>query len=203
VTESKFLSLIIDSTLSWKQHIDYVIKKLSIACYALRNIKYFIPLDTLKLIYFAHIHSIISYGIIIWAGSSCVNKVFILQKKAILIIMNSRPKESCRDHFKNLKVMTFFSQYIYSLVPLTIYNDHSFNSNNEIHSYKTRVHSNLHLPAVNLTKYSEGTYISGIKAFNHLPQSIKRLATNEASFKRALKRFLYQSSFYSMQEYYQ
>jgi hypothetical protein len=32
VTESKFLGLIIDSTLSWKQHIDCVIKKISIAC---------------------------------------------------------------------------------------------------------------------------------------------------------------------------
>jgi hypothetical protein len=81
VTESKFLGLIIENTLSWKQHNDYVITKTSIACYALRNIKYFIPLDTLKLIYFAHIHFIISYGIIIWGGSSCVNKVFILQKK--------------------------------------------------------------------------------------------------------------------------
>jgi hypothetical protein len=60
-TEIKFLGLIIDDTLSWKQHIDQVIKKISIACYALRNIKYILPLDTL--IYFAHIHSIISYGI--------------------------------------------------------------------------------------------------------------------------------------------
>jgi hypothetical protein len=81
-TESKFLGLIIDSTLSWKQHIDYVIKKISIACYPLKNIKYFIPLDTLKVISFAHIHSIISYGIIIWGGSSYVNNVSILQKKS-------------------------------------------------------------------------------------------------------------------------
>jgi hypothetical protein len=125
-----------------------------------------------------------------------------LQKKAIRIITNSIPKESCRDLFKNLKIMTFFSQYIYSLVLFTINNDNLFNSNNEIHSYKTRAHCNLHLPAVNLTKYSEGAFISGINVFNHLPQSIKRLATDEASFKHALKRFLHQHSFYSMQEYY-
>jgi hypothetical protein len=128
------------------------------------------------------------------------NKVFILQKKSIRIIMNSRSKESCRDLFKNSKIMTFLSQYIFSLVLFTINNDHLFNSNNKIHSYKTRAHCNLHLPAVNLTKYSKGAYISGIDAFNHLPQSIKRLATNEASFKRALKRFLYQHSFCSMQD---
>jgi hypothetical protein len=124
VTESKFFGLIMDSFLSWKQHIDYVIKKISIACYALRNIKHFISLDTLKLVYFAHIHSIISYGIIIWGGSSCVNKLFVLQKKAIRIIMNSRSKESCRDLFKNSKIIMFFSQYIYSLVLFTINNDY-------------------------------------------------------------------------------
>jgi hypothetical protein len=83
------------------------------------------------------------------------------------------------------------------IILFTINNDHLFNSNNEIHSYKTRAHCNLHLPVVKLTKYSKGAYISGIKAFNHLPQSRKRLVTDEASFKRALKRFLYQHSFYA------
>jgi hypothetical protein len=62
--EIKFLGLIIDDTLSWKQHVEQVISKMSTACYALRNIKHVVPLDTLKVIYFAHIHSIISYGII-------------------------------------------------------------------------------------------------------------------------------------------
>jgi hypothetical protein len=35
VTESKFLGLITDSTLSWKQHIHYVIKKIFIALYCI------------------------------------------------------------------------------------------------------------------------------------------------------------------------
>jgi hypothetical protein len=43
--------------------------------------------------------------------------------------------------------------------------------------------------------YSKGAYISGIRAFNHLPQSIKRLATDEASFKRALKKEVFISAF--------
>jgi hypothetical protein len=60
-----------------------------------------------------------------------------------------------------------------------------------IHRYKTRALNNLYLPAVNLTKYSKGAYISGIKVFNHLPQAIKMLSTDVTSFKFALKRFLY------------
>ena len=36
------------------------------ACYALRNIKHIVLIDTLGVIYFTLIHSIISYGIIFW-----------------------------------------------------------------------------------------------------------------------------------------
>jgi hypothetical protein len=78
-----------------------------------------------------------------------------------------------------------------------------FNTNNEIHEYKTRVYNDLHLPAVNLTKYEKGAYVTGIKVFNNLPQSIKILVNEEKSSKSTLKRFLYHHSFYSMPEYYQ
>jgi hypothetical protein len=82
VTETKFLGLIIDDKLTWKQHIEYLKKKISLAYFALRNIKDTVSLDALKLIYFANVHSVISYGIIFWGDSSCVIKVFILQKKS-------------------------------------------------------------------------------------------------------------------------
>ena len=80
-TGIKFLGLIIDDTLSWKQHIEQVLNKMCTACYALRNIKHIVPIDMLRVIYFVHIHSIISYGIIFWGSSSYANKVFILQRK--------------------------------------------------------------------------------------------------------------------------
>jgi hypothetical protein len=47
-TEIKFVGLTIDDTLSWKQHIEQIINKLYSACYALRNIKHIVPVDTLK-----------------------------------------------------------------------------------------------------------------------------------------------------------
>jgi hypothetical protein len=93
--------------------------------------------------------------------------------------------------------------YIYSLVLYIIKNKHIFNLNKEIHKYKTKALKNLHLLAIIVTKYSKGAYIAGIKVFNHLPLSLKMLATDTTSFKTALKRFLYHHSFYSMKEYYQ
>jgi hypothetical protein len=96
---------------------------------------YIVPLDMLKLIYFAHIYSIINYGIIFWGGSSGANKVFILQKKIIRItIMNTRPRDSCREIFKKMEIMTLYS---HSFLLYTINNKYLFNTNNEIHKYKT------------------------------------------------------------------
>jgi len=70
VTEARFLGLTLDNTLSWKKHIEQVVSKMCSACYALRNIKSVVKEDTLKMIYFAHIHSLLSYGTILWGNSS-------------------------------------------------------------------------------------------------------------------------------------
>ena len=112
----KFLGLAIDETLSWNQHIEQVLNKMCNACYALMNIKRIVQIDMLRVTYFAHIHSVISYGIIFWGSSSHASKVFILQKKIIRIITNTRPRDSCREVFKSMAIMTLYSQYIYSLV---------------------------------------------------------------------------------------
>ena len=110
-SEIKCLGLTTDDTLCWKQHTEQALNKLCTACYALRNIKHIVPTDTLRVIYFAYIHSIISYCIIFWGSSSCANKVrvFILQKKIIRIITNTRPWDCCREGFKSMEILTLYS----------------------------------------------------------------------------------------------
>jgi len=102
-----------------------------------------------------------------------------------------------------MEIRTLYSQYIYSLVLYTINNKHLFDTNNEIHKYKTRNNNNLHHPIANLSKSTKGAYMSGIKVFNHLPQYVKALTNDHKNFKSTLKRFLYYHSFYSMNEYYE
>jgi hypothetical protein len=48
-----------------------------------------------------------------------------------------------------------------------------------------------------MMKYAKGPYVSGIKVFNHLPQTIKNLEHNPVKFKNALKIFSHQHPFYS------
>ena len=100
--------------------------------------------DTLKMIYFAYVHTIISYGII-WGNSFAAKKIFLLQKKILTIITNKKPRNSCRELFKDLQIITLYSQYIYSLILVVINNNMLFALNNETLLYNTRSSNNLHL----------------------------------------------------------
>ena len=86
--------------------------------------------------------------------------------------------------------MTLFALYLYLLILFVTINIHLFDHNNDIHKYNTRNKNNLYLPTVHLTKFSKGTYITGIRVFNHLPQIIKALDHNPNKFKTSLKKII-------------
>ena len=96
--------------------------KLCSACYVLRNLIHIVPQTTLRIIYYAHIHSILSYGIIFWGNFTNVNKLFILQKRIVRIISNIGPRDSCRQAFKKLRRYipnTFFHWFDLPLITNT------------------------------------------------------------------------------------
>ena len=62
----KFLGLVLDTNITWRNHIDYLHTKLGSANYAIRILKSVMPLTTLINIYFSYFHSIMSCGIIFW-----------------------------------------------------------------------------------------------------------------------------------------
>jgi hypothetical protein len=90
--------------------------KLSSACFVIRAVKPYMSQETLRMIYFACVHSVMTYGIIFWGNSPHSIHIFRLQKKIIRIITNSRGRDSCRELFRNLKTFPIHSQYIFSLL---------------------------------------------------------------------------------------
>jgi len=81
-------------------------------------------------------------------------------------------------------------------------NKHLFTRNLEVHNHNTRSAKNFHLPITNLTIYQKGAYYTGIKIFNYLPTHIKNAANEMQVFKKTLKGFLLDNSFYSIDEYF-
>jgi hypothetical protein len=84
-----------------------------------------------------------------------------------------------------------------------IRNRNQFLVNSEIYHTDTRQHANFHQPSVNLTKYQKEVYYLGVKVFNMFPSCIKVESDNHKKFKLILQKFLYESSFYSFDEYFE
>jgi hypothetical protein len=81
-------------------------------------------------------------------------------------------------------------------------NRNLFLVNADLYSVQTRNNHNLHLPLPNLAKYQKGVHYAGIWLFNHLPTSVKKTANETKVFKKTLKQFLMNNSFYCIEEFF-
>ena len=79
-------------------------------------------------------------------------------------------------------------------------NRNLFLDNAELYTIKTRNSYNVHPPLSHLTKYQKGVHYAGFRVFNYLPSSIKSKVNETKMFKKTLKKFLLDNSFYSMDD---
>jgi hypothetical protein len=107
--------------------------------------------------------------------------------------------ENC---FLNLEILPLLSQYILSLLLFMIRNKNLL-VNSEAYHTDTRQHTDFHQPSVNLTKCEKRVYCLVVKVFNKLSTYIKIESDNPKKLKLVLQKFLYENSFYSLDEYFE
>ena len=102
----KFLGIYIDDKLTWQDHIEHCRKKMSSGVYALNATKHLLSQSNLKIIYYSLIHPYLTYGILLWGNAykKHIQKVLILQKKAIRSITNSTYNEHTAPLYKQLMI---------------------------------------------------------------------------------------------------
>jgi hypothetical protein len=74
---------------------------------------------------------------------------------------NSKKMDSCRELFKTMEILPFYSQCIFSLLLYVVNNKHLFTKNTEIHNHNTRSANNFHFTITNLTKYQKRSSLYG------------------------------------------
>ncbi len=114
---TKFLGIFIDETLSWKYHIDHINKRVSRALYAIKQVTHFLPPERLRTLYFATIHPHLSYGILAWGSvsKSTVNKLTLMQKRAIRYITRSNFNSHTEPLLKQLNILNIKDLYEYEV----------------------------------------------------------------------------------------
>lgn len=194
-----FLGITIDSRLQWGPHIDCLSKKLGSAIFAIKRIRQITDIETARLIYFAYFQSIMSYGLLLWGAAADVNIVFILQKRAVRSIYNKGPRESLRDFFKEINILTLPSLYIYENIMYVKKNIEMFSKKSDTHNRNTRHRNKIVVPKFRLTKLNKCFLGNTVRFFNKLPQHIADLPFGK--FKAHVKRVLVEKAYYRLDTY--
>jgi hypothetical protein len=95
--------------LTQKRENSWLMSRLGSACYVIGAVKPYVSKGIIRMIYFAYFHSIMSYGLAFWGNTSHNSHIFKFQKRAIRIMSNSGYRDSCRELFKQLKILPFKS----------------------------------------------------------------------------------------------
>jgi hypothetical protein len=106
---AKFLGVLIDPKLSFKQHISTITKKLSTALYFLRGAKKVLNPRALKFIYYALFHSHLIYASQLWSccSESLLKPIITKQKMAIRILSNAKYNSHTEPLFKKQNILPF------------------------------------------------------------------------------------------------
>jgi hypothetical protein len=117
-------------------------------------------LEAMRLIYFSHFHSVLSYGITFWGNSIHTKYIFRIKKRTIITDYGIR--DSCWELFKKLQILPLYSQYIYSLFMFVVKKRNLFKLNSDIHNIGTK-HNDFHLASAQSKLFQNRVFNSGTK----------------------------------------
>ena len=85
VDSAKYLGVVIDYELNFKQHIKIIKGKVARSVGILFKLKHFFPQNIMLQLYYALVHPFLSYGIIIWGATypTYIKRLKFLQNRAI------------------------------------------------------------------------------------------------------------------------
>lgn len=201
VSHTKFLGIILDDKINFKQHLSSLRNKLARGCGIMYRMSSFMPPSVLRELYFTLIYPHIVYGITVWGYSSKTSIAAIrrIQNKCIKTLKNSHitPMQHIFNEnriFPIDKVCTYcvsvkFFQYF--ILDRSNFFLNKFSELSVIHAYPTRFSNsnNFNCPTVHIEKYRQSFYYQASKIWNSLPPNLKNCSTIYC-FKKSLVRFL-------------
>ena len=107
---AKYLGLVIDEWLKWKEHYDILRAKLERSTGLLAKLRYFVSQNLLRTVYFAIFDSYLRYGCQVWGqhNDSNNNEIAKLQDKAVRIISFKDRNTPYEPLYKDRKIIRFF-----------------------------------------------------------------------------------------------
>ncbi len=107
--DNKLLGIFLDEHLTLDSHVNFICSKLTRSLYCIKQAKHIIPLRGLKSLYFALIHSHLTYCTLIFNSITSANRLRIekVQKKAVRIMSGSAYNSHTKPIFKQHFILPF------------------------------------------------------------------------------------------------
>ena len=198
----KYLGILIDKNLNWKVHIDLIALKISKAIGIIAKLRHFVPFSILVKLYQSLISPYLMYGISSWgqASQSNLEKLLLLQKRALRLMNFSTKSEHAIPYFIKLNILPVHFLYVESvsclmydiqnkLAPVHIQN--LFKHVSDIHSYNTRsaTADKFYIMSSRLDQLKNSFSRFGARLWNSLPDNIRK-SDNRKLFKKQIHEIL-------------
>ena len=184
VNSTKFLGIIIDSKLTWKQHIAHIQHKISKTTGIICKTRHYVSLKVLRMLYYTLIYPYLHYGNIVWANTyqSNLDPLKKLQKKIIRMISFAGFTDHSPPIFKKLsvlpfdqinkeKVALFMFRYFNKMLPSAF--DAFFTLNKDLHNHNTRSSAKIHINYIRTNYSKHSIKYRGSQVWNSLPTAVK------------------------------
>ena len=192
----KYLGITLDEFLNWNEHVASTIKSLNSLFSVFYNIRRYLTIEHIKVIYYAMIYSRIKYGICAYgfAKKENMDKVQILQNKLLKVILEKDRRTPTNELHKTLDILqvkdiflqeisTFVCNYFQGNLPEGF--SEYFTTMN--HPQGTRGNLKRLVPPLCRTDLGQKTVkFLGSKTWNDLSPELKAIS-NPKAFKKAFK----------------
>ena len=106
----QFLGITIDEKLTWSKHVKNMSNKILMNKRLLATAQNLLPSYVLKNIYYAHIYSHLTYGLVVW-GSMITKKeqnmIYKIQKDCIRILSNKKETHTTAPLYKQNSMLNY------------------------------------------------------------------------------------------------
>jgi len=199
VQSIRFLGVVIDQSLKWNMHIQYIKNKVTKCIGIMLRLRVRLNVSILLSLYNALILPYFTYCIKIWGDTlDChMNKIVLLQKKIVRIMTYSPRLAHSEPLFKRLHVMRidqlykyhvniFMHKYVYNKLPVCF--NRYFEDEKKTHNYNTRQKDDVPGSSRRLVVSRMGLKYRGPRLWNSLDFTLKNI-TSIHVFKKELKNF--------------
>lgn len=200
VNSFKYLGVILDNKLSFKDHIINLGKKIARSVGIISKLRHYFPSKILLKLYFTLIHPHLMYGILVWGSTykTYSKKIASLQNKALRLVTNNfnYNSGSASSMYKQLNILKLLDIYNYEVAtfmykfsinetPNTFTN--YFAKTDTVHSTGTRQRSagNFCIPRFRTSKLQRSIKYQGVKIWHSISLEIQK----SASFKIFSKKY--------------